>query len=64
VLFQSWQKITVFWGIFWSFFYSLIVANIPLVDKLDLYFYDALNRKFPHFKVSSEIVLLKYKKKI
>lgn len=59
MLFQSWQKITVFWGILGSFLYSLIVANIPLVDKLDLFFYDALNRKFPHLKISSEIVLLK-----
>jgi signal transduction histidine kinase len=63
VFFQSWQKITFFWGLFWSFLYSLILSNIPLVNKLDLYFYDALFRRFPHQKVSPEIVLLKIKEK-
>lgn len=63
MFFQSWQKITFFWGLFWSFLYSLILSNIPLVNKLDLYFYDALAQRFPHQKISSEIVLLKIKEK-
>ncbi len=58
---NPWQKLTIFWGIFGSIVYSLILSNISLVDKLELYVYDALAQRISSKKVNSEIIILQLK---
>ena len=56
-----WKRLTILGGIFWTIFYVLILTNIPLVDKLELYLYDILARYINSKIITNDLVILKLK---
>jgi signal transduction histidine kinase len=61
MFFHFWKKLTILGGIFWSIFYVLILTNIPLVDKLELYLYDILACYITSKKITNNIIILELK---
>ena len=58
---HPWTKLTIIGGIFWSIFYVLILSNIPLVDKLELYLYDILAGYLTSKTITKDLIILKLK---
>jgi signal transduction histidine kinase len=56
-----WKKLDILGGIFWTTFYILILTNIPLLDKLELYLYDILARYIPSKNIPNNLIILKLK---